>query len=146
MVALPSPPYVVVHGWDDALLALRTGREAGTAVTLVSAPSAAAYAGIGWWRSLVDGASRETGTAPADVLDCGDLAGLAVQALRFGCRGLVLHPLLPAWADVADRAATLGGVVLPARPAALDLLRPSAARDLPGWLRAASRDSAPPVG
>lgn len=139
-------PCAVVHGWGDACLAARAAQEAGTAVTLLSAPNCAAYAGIGWWRSLVDGVLEETGTSLRDVLDCGDHAGLAVQALRSGCLALVLDPLLPAWPDIADRAAGVGAVLLPARPPALDLLRPGAARELPDWLRAASRDSTPPLG
>ena len=135
MAAVPLAPCVVVHGWDDACLALRAAQDAATAVTLLSAPSAAAFAGVLWWRSLVDGAARETGTIPADVLDCGDLAGLAVQALRSGCKVLVLDRSLPAWSDVADRAASLGCTLLPSRPTALDLLRPGATRGLRDWLR-----------
>lgn len=143
----PLPPCVVVHGWDQACLVVHAAQEVGTAVALLSAPGAAAYAGIGWWRALADGVARTTGTAPTDVLDCGTMPGLAVQALRSGCRALVLHPGVPAWADIAYRAAVVGGVLLAVRPAALDLLRPGAVRELPAWLRAAAYgDSTPPVG
>lgn len=140
--ALPFPPCVVVHGWDEARAAVR----AGLPVTLLSGPGAAAYAGIGWWRALVNAVARETGEAPPDILDCGDSGGLAVQALRAGCRALVLDPSLPVWEDVADRAGTLGAVVLGARPPALDLSRPGAQRHLSDWLRSAAGDSALPFG
>ena len=126
---MPLARCVVVHGWEDACLAVRAAQRVGTSVTLLSAAGAAAYAGIGWWRALVDGVAQETGRASVDVLDCGDSGGLAVQALRSGCKALVLDPSLPAWNDVADRAASLRGTLLPVRPAALALLSPRAARE-----------------
>jgi hypothetical protein len=51
-----------------------------------------------------------------------------------GCRALVLAPDCPAWARVAAAADRLGAIVLPQRPAVLDLGRSGAARNLPAWL------------
>ena len=128
--SLALPPAVVVHGLADVRAALRPGRS----VTLLSAPGAASYAGCGWWRALVAQALAEAGRDAPDVLDCADAPGRAVEALRAGCRCLVLDPAVPAFADIAARAAASGAAVLPARPVALDLARPGAARRLDAWL------------
>ncbi len=134
------PPAVVVHGIADARVALASGRP----VTLLSAPGAAGYAGCGWWRAMIEAVRAETpGASPdgepgsiwaPDVLDCLDQAGRAIEALRHGLRRLVLLRSTPARDDVVARAKTLGAVVLDARPFALDLGQPGAARCLPAWL------------
>ena len=124
-------PAVVVHGLDHARLALAIGRP----LVLLSAPAAAGYAGCLWWRELADIAAAEApGLVTADVLDCGDAPGWAMAALRIGCRTLVLSPACPAWPRVAAAAQTLGAIVLPQRPAALDLGHPGAERQLQQWL------------
>lgn len=126
------PPAVVVHSLADARAALRPGRP----VLLLSAPGAASYAGCGWWRALIDRAVAEAAGAceAPDMLDCADFPGRAVEALRAGCLRLVLDPAVPAFADVAARAAALSAMVLPTRPPALDLARPGARRQLDAWL------------
>lgn len=124
------PRAVVIHGLTDARAALRPGRP----VTLLSGAGAASYAGCGWWRALVARALAEAGRDAPDVLDCADAPGRAVEALRAGCRWVVLAGDVPAFADVADRAAVLGAAVLPARPAALDLAERGAVRRLEAWL------------
>ncbi len=61
------------------------------AVTLLSAPGAAGYAGCGWWRAMVEAARAEVpGVEGTDVLDCLDQTGRAIEALRYGLRRLVL--------------------------------------------------------
>lgn len=124
------PRAVVIHGLADAHAAMRCG----TPVTLLSGPGAASYAGCGWWRALVERALADAGRAAPDVLDCADAPGRAVEALRAGCRHIVLAADVPAFADVAGRAAVLGAVVLPTRPAALDLAHRGALRLLEAWL------------
>lgn len=124
------PPAVVIHGLPDALAALRSGRP----VTLLSGPGAASYAGCGWWRALVARALAEAGRDAPDVLDCADAPGRAAEALRAGCLRLVLDPDVPAFADLAGRAAGLGAAVLPVRPPALDLADPGARLRLDAWL------------
>ena len=123
------PPAVTVHGLPH----LRQATAPGLPVTLLSGPGAAIYAGCGWWRALM-------ALAPVpgnpDVLDCADAAGRALEALRVGCRLLVLDPALPSWPLVAARAAICGAELLRQRPASLDLARPGALRQLPAWLAA----------
>ena len=124
----PFPPAVVIHGLHQAQQALSLGRP----VTLLSGPNAAAYAGCGWWRALMALAGAEY-----DILDCGASPGRVIEALSAGCLAMVLDPG-PAFADVAERAARNGALVLPARPPALDLGQPGAARHLAAWLGSAN--------
>lgn len=131
------PPAVVIHGLADARLAIDAARIAGGAVTLLSAPGAAGFAGCGWWRAMVEAARAGAPEAEMpDVLDCLDQTGRAIEALRHGLRRLILLPGAPARDDAAARAATLGAVLLDARPPALDLAQPGAARRLGTWLAA----------
>jgi hypothetical protein len=120
------PPAIVVHGLEDARQALAPGLP----VTLLSGPGAAIYAGCGWWRALV-AASGATGP---DVLDCADAPGRAMEALRAGCRLLVLDPAVPAAGLVAARAAAVGAQILAERPPALDLAQPGSSRRIGAWL------------
>ena len=121
------PPAVTIHCISDARLAVGVGRP----VALLSGAGAAGYAGCGWWRAIVAGVAA---VGVIDILDCGEMSGRAVEALGLGLRRLVLRPEAPGWADVAGRASLLGAVLLPVRPASLDLARPGAARHLHRWL------------
>jgi hypothetical protein len=119
------PPAVVVHGLGHARAAMAPGLP----VTLLSARGAAVYAGCGWWRALMAAAGAEF-----DILDCAAAPGYAMAALRIGQRRIVLDPG-PAFAAVSAAAATLGAVVLDARPVALDLGERGAERRLRAWLQ-----------
>ena len=119
------PPAVVVHGLRHARAALAPGLP----VTLLSARGAAAYAGCGWWRALMQACGAEI-----DILDCADAAGYAMAALRIGQRTIVLEQG-PAFAAVRAAAAALGAAVLDVRPAALDLADRGAERKLLAWLQ-----------
>lgn len=123
---MKRPPAVVVHGLAHVQAAMAPGR----AVTLLSAPGAGIYAGCGWWRALVAHAAPGT----PDILDCADAAGRAMEALRGGCRLIILDPALPSWPLVAARAAANGANLLAKRPAALDLADYGAQRRLVAWL------------
>ena len=125
-------PVVVVHGLADARTVLAAGRP----VTLLSASGAALFAGCGWWRALVGRARAEfPAVAVDDILDCADAPGLALGAFRIGQRCIVLDPGAPGWSSVAAIAASLGGMVLTARPPALDMADRAAVRRLHGWLQ-----------
>lgn len=129
------PPAIVVHGLPHLRIALAPGLP----VTLLSGPGAAIYAGCGWWRALM--ALGAAGNP--DILDCADAPGRAMEALRVGCRSLVLDPAVPAWALVASRAAGVGATLLAQRPPALDLAKPGPPWRVQAWLE---RDSAGPPG
>ncbi len=129
------PPAVIVHGADHAHAALAPRLP----VTLLSAPGAALYAGVGWWRALVAQAAS-TEPPPPDILDCADASGRALEALRHGQRLLVLraaHLHERVFADIAERAARQGGLVFATAPPALDLAARGADRCLHAWLSGA---------
>ena len=134
--AVLAAPSVVVHDLAQAKAALG----AGLAVTLLSAPGAASFAGAGWWRALVAQARAAHPDTPCqDVLDCADAPGHAMAAIRLGQQILVLDPACPAFNRIAALA-----TVLPVRPPALDLATRGAARHLAAWLRPPhAGDSAP---
>jgi hypothetical protein len=117
------PPAIVVHGLAQAKVALGSG----TPVTLLSAPGAALYGGVAWWRALI----AQSG-APHDILDCADDAGCALEALRAG--QLVLIYAGAASPLLASAAASCGARVLPRRPPALDLGHSGDQRRLASWL------------
>jgi hypothetical protein len=129
-------PAVIVHSATDARRTLGLG----AAVTLVSAPGAALYAGAGWWVALMAAARADhPGRNFDDVLDCADAPGRAAEALRAGQRRLVLCGATPALFErVRLMAEALGAEVLPEMPEALDLARPGAAQRLGDWLSGAT--------
>ncbi|MFQ5955791.1 MAG: hypothetical protein ACE5JZ_12070 [Kiloniellales bacterium] len=113
---------VVVHSLDHARAALRAAEAHGVAVTLLSGPGAAGYAGPAWFRELIAAATAEHPQARVKaVLDCGDAAGHAMAALRAGLKAIRFQGD-PAVADrIAELAQGYGAVVEPSRGAALDL-------------------------
>jgi hypothetical protein len=119
------PPAVTVHGLPHALAALAPGRP----VTLLSAPNAAVYAGVGWWRAVVAAAG-----SPPDILDCGAAAGRVLEALRAGQCRMVVRVGDAVFAELAVLAGPKGAVLLRAPPPSLDLGRPGAVRHLAAWL------------
>ena len=109
---------VIVHGLAEAIAALAEAQSQCRRVTLVSAPGAALYAGCGWWRALVEAARSAHPDVPCtDILDCADGTGQALAALRIGLTRLVLWPDAPGRDAAVAIAESLGGFVLPARPA-----------------------------
>lgn len=115
-------PAFIVHGLAQAVAACAAAAEAGRPITLISAPSCAQYAGIGWFQALV--AEARAAKPAADVtaiLDCGDAAGRAMQALTHGLSRLVVAPDCPALPRLHALAAAHGATILTEAPDALDL-------------------------
>jgi hypothetical protein len=122
------PPAVTIHGLDHARSALAPGRP----VTLLSAPGAGTYAGVGWWRALIATAGGDT--PPPDILDCGQAAGRVLEALRAGQRLIVIRAGDAIFTELATLAAASGAELLRTPPPSLDLGQPNAARHLAAWL------------
>ncbi|MDD2875815.1 MAG: hypothetical protein PHT60_01145 [Acidiphilium sp.] len=97
-------------------------------VTLLSPPGFAAYGGCLWWQAIVAGFDG------VSLLDCGDAAGRAVEAMRLGLRGVVLAGDVANFAQVGLIAAACGVVLLDTAPPALDLAVRGADRHLLAWL------------
>ncbi len=142
---MTAAPAVVVHSAAQAGAALAAAGPRG--VVLLSAEAAAASLGPAWFRALVLAAAASHPSARWDaVLDCGAAPGLALAAWRCGFRAVVLDPGCAAHARLADLARRSGGVVLAARPVALDLARldlrrPGGHRLLAQWLSVTPDDT-----
>lgn len=74
------PPEVIIHHLDQARDVLHIASKLGCAVQLCSAPGAANYAGVGYLHALGQAVHHDL------IIDCGHDPGLAMAALRTGCR------------------------------------------------------------
>lgn len=116
----PLPPAIVFHSLAQAEAALAAAGELGVAVTLISALSAAGYAGPGWFRSVVEQAcAAHPAVDVTAVLDCGEFSGLALASLREGVA--VIRFSGDTGEKIADIARQYGARVIVGRPEALDL-------------------------
>ena len=122
------PPAVIIHGLDHARAAVAPG----LAVTLLSAPGAGVYAGVGWWRAIIAAAAPGT----PDILDCGSEAGRALEALRGGQKALILRAPAAIFEEVGAVALGCGANLLCVAPPGLDLAERGAERRLAAWLAA----------
>jgi hypothetical protein len=96
----------VVHHLEHARAALAAAVELGCRVELRSAPGAAGYAGVGYLKVLGDEAGHEL------LIDCGDDAGLAMAALRTGCRRIVFSGSEELGRRLGEMAEQLGAVLV----------------------------------
>lgn len=113
----PRPVRIEVATPEQAFAALTTARALERPLCLESPAAAAGWYGIGWWQALVEDITAEAGNVPVEaVLDCGSAPGLALAALRAGCRFVRLDADPAALAAVTAIAAALGGSVLPPWP------------------------------
>jgi len=84
----------VVHNLDDAKRALEIAAQAGTDVTLISAPSAASLLGPRTFNEMISAAQSDVPCEHIHVdaiLDCGDTAGPALRAIREGSQHILTH-------------------------------------------------------
>ena len=86
-----------MHGLEHGRAVLAAAARLGLEPVPVTAPGAAAFWGVGYLRSLERALDRPL------VVDCGDDPGVALAALRAGCRTL----LFTGRADVADKLASI---------------------------------------
>ena len=96
---------VVVHDLPQAEAALALERSHGLAITLVSYPGAARYAGVGFLRGMEERLGRGI------VADCGADAGLVMAGLRAGLRSLLFAGPAELAARLDEMAGQLGGRV-----------------------------------
>ncbi len=76
---------MVVHSLAQARAALAAAAAEDVAVELWSAPGAAAYAGAGWFKAVLEAAARAVPAARFEgVLDCADLPGHVLGAFAAG--------------------------------------------------------------
>ncbi len=96
---------VVVHDLQQARAALALEATHGLDITLVSAPDAARYAGVGFLHAM----ERQLGRPI--LADCGSDAGLVMAGLRAGLRQLVFVGNAAMLARLGEIAGQLGGRV-----------------------------------
>lgn len=100
-----AAPAVRVDGLTAGRLVLEVA--AGRPVLLVSAPGISGLAGAGWWAGL-QRHWQDIATGPfRAVLDCADLPGLVLAALRAGCQDVAISPGPGMIDGVADRLTRL---------------------------------------
>lgn len=115
---MTTRPVIIVHGLGDVARAVVPGR----GIDLVSGAGAALYLGCGWWRAMVaEARSRWLGLIGVDILDCGDDAARAVEAIGIGQQAVVLSAKSPGYRAVLAIAEGYGARVFPDRPEALEL-------------------------
>ena len=111
---------ITVHSLRHAHAAASAAVAARVPILLLSAPSAAASAGPGWFSALARSASASRPDADIQpVLDCGDMPGYALAALRHGLKTIRYDGA--AIGEIEDIARQLDATVLRQRPPALDL-------------------------
>jgi hypothetical protein len=104
------PHLVVARGLGDVERAVARGL---ATMVLLSPPHATSWGGVGWWRALADAARQQfPGRIAADVLDCGEAAGLALAAIRMGQGALILRATAAGRAHVVAIAAAAGVTML----------------------------------
>ena len=112
----------IVHSLPQAKAAVSAGALHKSAVTLLSAPAAAGYAGAGWFAALVRAAAESQPGADVDgILDCGSRADLAQAAFRQGLTQIVFRGDARLLRPLRDIARQQGSEILRRRPAAFDL-------------------------
>ena len=122
----PVWPAVIVHDTAEMAAVLRVAAEAGgtAGVLLLSVPGGVVWPGPAIFRAMVRAAAaRCPGVAHEAVLDCADLPGAALGALRGGWRQIVLRPESPGFSAVLAAAAEVGARVRTVPPPALDLAK-----------------------
>jgi hypothetical protein len=109
---------IVVHSLDHALAALAAAKSLSLPVTLASASCAAAQAGPGWFKALVDAARQaHPDVALTAILDCGDEPGAVMAALRAGLKQLRFQ----GDDELRQKLAAMGAEFLEPAGAVLDL-------------------------
>ena len=119
---LTTPPDAfTVHNLRQARAALAAAAATHRKVTVLSAPFASAAAGPAWFTAVVEQARRAHPDAQCTaVLDCGDLPGGALAALRHGLTAIRYDG--PQRRKIQEIAAQSGATVLRKRPRSLDLM------------------------
>ena len=78
---------IIVHDLEQAMLALKAAATCTRAVTLRSAPEAAAYLSPAVFLAMIEeAATAEPEANYTAALDCGDKPGLVMNALRHGVK------------------------------------------------------------
>lgn len=126
---------VIVHSAVQAIAAARAAADAGRPLLIRSAPGAAGYAGCGWFLAILAHARDSVPEADIEgLLDCGDDAAAAIEAMRAGTERIAFHGGERSRANVESIARALGATVEAAAADAADGPSRSRAGDPSGAL------------
>jgi hypothetical protein len=115
---------ILVQDLAQARAAATAASDLGVALTLASAPGAAAYLGPGWARALAKTLAHDyPQVALTLILDCGDRPGLVLAALRLGLRDLRFTGRKQAADKLAEIAMAQGARLNTGKLRTLDLAR-----------------------
>ncbi len=119
----PDTAPIIIHGIDHARAALSVAAKLDVSLTLMSAPSAAAYLGSTVFRDMISEAQKDfPDVSVTAVLDCGDEPGMAMAAMRHGIKAVQISNPPEIRAKLVDIADQRGAVVFEYEGPVLDLL------------------------
>ena len=96
---------VIFHDLPQARAAVAQADAIGAPVELRSPPNGAAIIGPGAFKAIADDlAQTHPGAASSMILDCGTNAGLAMAALRHGCKDICVDVRAQTYAKIAAMA------------------------------------------
>ena len=96
---------VIFHDLPQARAAVAQADAIGAPVELRSPPNGAAIIGPGAFKAIADDlAQTHPGAASSMILDCGTNAGLALAALRHGCKDICVDVRAETHAKIAAMA------------------------------------------
>jgi len=121
---MPKPFAVVVHSAEHVRLVRERAVALGARPLLLTAPGAAAYAGVAYLKEMVAAAPELDA-----VIDCGAAPGHAMAAIRTGWRDLHLAGDEAIMAKIEEMLAQVGGRLHRSLPPAVDLGACDDARD-----------------
>jgi hypothetical protein len=114
--------FFVVHSLSQAKAAVAAAAARDLAVTLLSAPGAAAFGGAGWFAALIRASSESRPEVDvAAILDCGPRADLAQAAFRENLKQVVFTGDARQVRLLRDIARQWQAEILRRRPKACDL-------------------------
>jgi hypothetical protein len=114
--------FFVVHSLSQAKAAVSAAAKRNVALTLLSAPGAAAFAGAGWFAALIRAACNSRPDADvAAILDCGPRADLVQAAFREKLTQVVFTGDARQLRPLRDIARQWQAEILRRRPKACDL-------------------------
>ena len=113
---------VIVHDLPQARAAAAQANAIGAPVELRSPPNGAAILGPGAFKAIADDlAQTHPGAASSMILDCGTNAGLALAALRQGCKDICVDVPTETHAKIAAIAQAQSARIHGPVESALDL-------------------------
>ncbi|WP_026986050.1 hypothetical protein [Fodinicurvata fenggangensis] len=124
MTASILPVALEIASLRTAIIAARVATQRQQQVLLVSTPDAAAQAGSLWFIEIARQTASEVPEAEVSmVLDCGDTAGYALEALHSGAGGIIFRGQTETTRRLQQLADLQDALFLMARPRCLFLDR-----------------------